>query len=94
MALPINNNYTDELQTAILKLLWTHQLDGQTRQKRRLVAKKRLGAGLEMGGLSIQPLENTVQGFQQNLLQKRVKGEPASDWVSPATHSEQSFTTC
>jgi hypothetical protein len=58
------------LQTAILKLLWTRQLDGQTRQKRRLVAKKRLGAGLELGGLGIQPLENTVQGFQQNLLQK------------------------
>ncbi len=34
------------------------------------MAKKRLGAGLELGGLGIQPLENTVQGFQQNLLQK------------------------
>ncbi len=34
------------------------------------MAKKRLRAGLAMGGLGIQPIENTVQGFQQNLLQK------------------------
>jgi hypothetical protein len=51
-------------------MLWTRQLDGQTKQKRRLVAKSRLGAGIEMGGLGVQPIENTVQGFQQNLLQK------------------------
>ncbi len=70
MALPITSNHTDELQKAVLKLLWTRQLDGQTKQKRRLVARKRLGAGLEMGGLGIQPIENMVQGFQQNLLQK------------------------
>ncbi len=37
------------------------------------MAKKRLGAGLAMGGLGIQPIENTVQGFQQNLLQKIYK---------------------
>jgi hypothetical protein len=53
MALPITGNYTDELQKAILKLLWTRQFEGQTKQKRRLVAKKRLGAGLAMGGLGI-----------------------------------------
>jgi hypothetical protein len=40
-------------------------------QKQRLVAKKRLTAGLEMGGLGIQSLEHTVQGFQQNLIQKK-----------------------
>ncbi len=51
----------------------TSCFEGQTKQKRRLVAKKRLGAGLAMGGLGIQPIENTVQGFQQNLLQKIYK---------------------
>jgi hypothetical protein len=74
MALPIATNHTHEVQKEIFKLLWTSQLDGQTRQKRRLVAKKRLGAGLEIGGLCIQPLENIVQGFQQNLLQRIYQG--------------------
>jgi hypothetical protein len=70
MALPITSNHIDDLQKAVLKMLWTRQLDGQTKQKRRLVARNRLGTGLEMGGLGVQPIENTVQGFQQNLLQK------------------------
>ncbi len=68
MVLPITSNHIDELQKAVLKLLWTRQHDGQTKQKRRLVARNRPGAGLELGGLGVQPLENTVQGFQQNLL--------------------------
>jgi hypothetical protein len=63
-------NYIDDLQKAVIKMLWTRQIDGQTKKKRRLVARSRLGAGLEMGGLGVQPIENTVQGFQQNLLQK------------------------
>jgi hypothetical protein len=85
MALPITSNYTDELQKAVLKLLWTRQLDGHTKQKRRLVAKKRLGAGLATGGLGIQPIENTVQGFQQNLLQKiyRRVNQPANGSLLP-----------
>ncbi len=86
MALPISSNHISELQKAVLKVLWTHQLDGQTKQKRRLVARNRLGAGLEMGGLGVQPLENTVQGFQQNLLQKtnrRGANEPASGSLLP-----------
>jgi hypothetical protein len=46
MALPVGKIYTDELQKEILKFLWTRQHEGQTKQKRRLVAKMRLGAGL------------------------------------------------
>jgi hypothetical protein len=85
MALPVTSNHTDELQKAVLKLLWTRQLDGHAKQKRRLVAKKRLGAGLAMGGLGIQPIENTVQGFQQNLLQKiyRRVNQPANGSLLP-----------
>ncbi len=70
MSLPVPGNHIDDLQKAVIKMLWTRQIDGRTKQKRRLVARSRLGAGLEMGGLGIQPIENTVQGFQQNLLQK------------------------
>ncbi len=45
-------------------------MDGHTKQKRRLVAKKRISAGLEMGGLGIQHPDEIIQGFQLNLLQK------------------------
>jgi hypothetical protein len=85
MALPVTSNHTDELQKAVLKLLWTRQLHGHTKQKRRLVAKKRLGAGLAMGGLGIQPIENTVQDFQQNLLHKiyRRVNQPANGSLLP-----------
>jgi hypothetical protein len=73
MALPVDKAYIHDLQKEILKFLWTRQLDGHTKQKWRLVAKSRLGAGLEMGGLGIQPIEHTMQGFQQNLIQKMYK---------------------
>jgi hypothetical protein len=85
MALPVTRNHIDELQKAVLKLFWTRQLDGCTKQKQRQLAKKRLGAGLAMKGLGIQPLENTVQGFQQNLLQKiyRRVNQPANGSLLP-----------
>jgi hypothetical protein len=85
MALPVGKNYSDELQKEVLKFLWTRQHEGQLKQKRRLVAKNRLGAGLDMGGLGIQPIENTIQGFQQNLLQKIYKkaNQPETDSLLP-----------
>jgi hypothetical protein len=81
----MTDNHIDELQKVIFKLLWTRQLEGQTKQKRRLVARKRLGAGLGMGGLGIQPIENTVQGFQQNLVQKSTK-ERIKLQMTPSSH--------
>jgi hypothetical protein len=54
MALPIEPKHTEPLFSEILRFLWTRQVDGHTKQKRRLVAKKRISAGLEMGGLGIQ----------------------------------------
>ncbi len=75
MALPITNNYIDELQKAVLKLLWTRQLDGQTKQKRRLVAKKRLGAGLEMGGgLVFNPLRTQFRVFSKTFYKEFIGG--------------------
>ncbi len=53
MALPVEPKHTEPLFSEILRFLWTRQVDGHTKQKRRLVAKKRISAGLEMGGLGI-----------------------------------------
>jgi hypothetical protein len=70
VALPVEPRHTEPLFSEILRFLWTKQVDGNTKQKRRLVAKRRISAGLEMGGLGIQHPDEIVQGFQLNLLQK------------------------
>ncbi len=70
MALPIAPKHTEPLFSEILRFLWTRQVDGHTKQKRHLLAKKRISAGLEMGGLGIQHPDEIIQGFQLNLLQK------------------------
>ncbi len=51
-----------------------------------LISKIRIGAGLEMGGLGIQSIENTVRGFQQNLVQKIYKkaNQPETDSLLPS----------
>ncbi len=48
-------------------------MDGQTKQKRRLIVKKRLSAGLKLEGLGIPHSDETIRGFQQNLIQKIYK---------------------
>jgi hypothetical protein len=70
MALPVEPRHTESLFSEILRFLWTKQVDGNTKQKRRLVAKRRISAGIEMGGLGIQHPDEIIQGFQLNLLQK------------------------
>ena len=49
------------------------QKEGQTVQKRQLVAKNRIAANLEMGGLQIPHPQQTIQGLQQNFIQKLFK---------------------
>ncbi len=90
MALPVGKPYIDELQKEVLKFLWTRQQEGQSKQKRRLVAKIRLRAGLEMGRLGIQSIENMVQGFQQNLVQRIYKkaNQPETDSLLPCVLNE------
>jgi hypothetical protein len=78
MALPISSNHIGELQKAVLKMLWTRQLDGQTKQKRRLVARNRLGAGLEMGGWVFNPLKTQYKGFSRIFCKKFIVGGPMS----------------
>ncbi len=70
MALPVESQHTEALFSEILRFLWTKQVDGQTTQKRRLVARKCITAGLEMGGLGIPHPDEIIQWFRQNLLQK------------------------
>jgi hypothetical protein len=70
MALPVEPHHTENLFFEILCFLLTKQVDGRTTQKRRLVAKKRNSAVLEMGGLGIPHRDETIQGFTQNLIQK------------------------
>jgi hypothetical protein len=73
MALPVEPQHTEPLFSEILRFLWTKQVDGRIKQKRRLVAKNRLAAGLEMGGLGIPHPDEIIQGFRQNLIQRIVK---------------------
>jgi hypothetical protein len=70
MALLVESQHMEQLFSEILRFLWTKQMDGRTIQKRRLVAKKRISAWLKMRGLGIPHPDETIKGFQQNLLQK------------------------
>ena len=53
--------------------MWTKQEDGETRQKRVLVSKKRLNASFNMGGLQIQDPEQKSAAMKMNLIQKLYK---------------------
>jgi hypothetical protein len=70
MALPVEPPHTENLFSEILRFLWTKQVDGRTAQKRRLVAKQRISAGLDMRGLGIPHPDEIIQGFRQNLIKK------------------------
>ncbi len=88
MALPVEPKHTEPLFSEILRFLWTKQVDGHIKQKRRLVARRRISAGLEMGGLGIQHPDEIIQGFQLNLLQKihkQGRAQPAGNLPSILT---------
>ena len=62
------------------------QASGWTdKTKRRLVAKKRISAGLDMGGLGIPHPDETIQGFQQNLLQKIYRKNRTDPTANPSS---------
>ena len=54
----------------IMSFLWTRQVEGVQQQKRRLVAKNRIAASIELGGLNIPHPCNVIKGLQMNLEQK------------------------
>ena len=59
------------LDNQILKLLWTKKINGQIKQGRRIVAKKRINASYEMGGLKIDFSRETAMGLLANMIQKQ-----------------------
>ena len=70
MALPTTDKQGNDLYKEIQSFLWTRQKEGETKQKRRLVAKNRLSASHSKGGLQIQhPMEH-AKSLRLNLIQK------------------------
>jgi len=59
-----------KLHQEVLDFLWTRQEDGEKIQKRRLVAKDRIPASFNRGGLQVPHPAETAEGLHLNLLQK------------------------
>jgi hypothetical protein len=58
------------LDGMMVDLLWTRSCQGQVRQGRRLVAKKRLDASFNMGGLNMDKTAQLVDGLLLNMLKR------------------------
>jgi hypothetical protein len=56
-----------DLDDKIINLLWTRKKDGRVTQGRRLVAKNRVSASFEMGGLKMSLTAETVCGLLLNI---------------------------
>ena len=50
MALPVTKDHLDTLDKEVRTFFWTRQKEGETLQKRRVVAKNRIPADMEVGG--------------------------------------------
>ena len=59
-----------KLDAEILKLFWTRKNNGEIKKGRRLVAKNRLRASYEMGGLKMDFSTETAKGLMLNCLQR------------------------
>ena len=70
MALPTQEDYMKDLQKEITDFLWTRQQEGAKIQKRRLIAKNRISASFEKGGLQVPHPTDTADGLHLNLLQR------------------------
>ena len=60
----------DTIDGMVSRLLWTRKQDGEVKAKRRLIAKNRIGASFEMGGLQLQSSMDTSQGLMLNTLNR------------------------
>ena len=72
MALGYNDEWCKRIDNDMVRLLWTHREGDFLRQKRRLVARRRINASYEYGGLQISFSEQVAKGLLVNTL-KRVK---------------------
>ncbi len=70
MALPTQEDHIKDLQQEIIDFLWTRQEEGAKIQKRRLIAKDRISASFEKGGLQLPHPADTADGLHLSLLQK------------------------
>ena len=70
MALPVTKGHLDTLDKEVRTFFWTRQKEGETLQKRRVVAKNRIPADMEVGGLRVPLVQTIAQGFKLNLLQR------------------------
>jgi hypothetical protein len=59
-----------DLQKEVTDFLWTRQEEGAKIQKRRLIAKNRISASFEKGGLQVPHPADTADGLHLNLLQR------------------------
>ena len=83
MALGVHEEWCKKIDDHCVKLLWTHNDGGIIRQKRRLIARRRLNASHEYGGLQLTFSEQTAKGLLLNGL-KRIKEQTHM-------HSDQKF---
>jgi len=72
MAFGFDERWGGIIDKKVLNLLWTQKSGGERRQKRRLIAKKRINASFEMGGLKMNFTKQIADGLLLNTL-KRVK---------------------
>jgi hypothetical protein len=72
MSLGYSDEWGKKIDNEIIQLLWTHREGDFLRQKRRLVARRRINASYEYGGLQITFSEQIAKSLLVNTL-KRVK---------------------
>ena len=70
MAFGLNTPVGSAIDGMVSRLLWTRKQGGVTIAKRRLVAKNRIAASFEMGGLQIQSSMDIAQGLLLNTFQR------------------------
>jgi len=73
MGLPAWDETAEKMFQDLTRFLWTSTKGGVAQNKRRLIAKNRLCASFEMGGLQINHPQDVIIGLQLNLLQRHTK---------------------
>jgi len=70
MAFGVQQDICDNLDKMVVKLLWTKKRGGQVKQGRRLVARGRIGASHQMGGLQVDSARVTARSLLLNTFQR------------------------
>ncbi len=86
MTLRYCNDAGKRLDNQIVRLLWTKKVNGQNRQGRRLVAKKRINAFYEMGGMQIDFSRDTAMGLLANFMQRQQNQQEREEVEQPLVY--------